>query len=130
MRLARLSIAAATAFVLAGCSTPLPLQAPAPATALSDAVEPQAVLRAMTIVADWQLATPSGHKPYEWQEAPFWAGLYELALQSSSRQKYLDAIRRNGESIQWQPGPGHFSPTTTPSPRATFSFIDSNMTPG
>jgi len=84
----------------------------------------------MTIVADWQLATPSGHKPYEWQEAPFWAGLYELALQSSSRQKYLDAIRRNGESIQWQPGPGHFSPTTTPSPRATFSFIDSNMTPG
>src|SRR2546430_888802 len=108
MRLARLSIAAATAFVLAGCSTSLPLQAPAPTTALSDAVEPQAVLRAMTVVADWQLATPSGHKPYEWQEAPFWAGLYELALQSSSRQKYLDAIRRNGASIQWQPGPEPF----------------------
>ena len=109
MRFARLSVAAATAFVLAGCSTSLPLlQAPAPTTALSDAVEPQPVLRAMTIVADWQLANPSGHKPYEWQEAPFWAGLYELALQSSSRQKYLDAIRRNGASIQWQPGPGPF----------------------
>jgi hypothetical protein len=75
---------------------------------LSDAVEPQAVLRAMTTVADWQLANPSGHKPYEWQAAPFWAGLYELALRSSRRRQYLDAIRRNGESIQWQPGPHPF----------------------
>src|SRR2546430_14721998 len=106
MRLARLSIAAATAFVLAGCSTSLPLQAPAPTTALSDAVEPQAGLRAMTIVADWQLANPSGHKPYEWQEGPFWAGLYQIALQSSRRQKYLDAVRRDGESLQGEPGAG------------------------
>ncbi|HMG19558.1 MAG TPA: glycoside hydrolase family 88 protein, partial [Gemmatimonadales bacterium] len=75
---------------------------------LSDAIEPQAVLRAMTTVADWQLANPSAHKPYEWQQAPFWAGLYELAVRSSSRQQYVDAIRRNGESIQWQPGPGRF----------------------
>ena len=111
--------AAATAFVLAaqtalaGCSMSPPPPAPSPiaavpetrATPLSDTVEPQAVLRAMTTIADWQLANPSAHKPYEWQEAPFWAGLYEFALRSSSRQKYLDAIRRNGESIQWQPGP-------------------------
>ena len=62
----------------------------------------------MTTVADWQLANPSAHKPYEWQGAPFWAGLYELAVRSSSRQKYLDAIRRNGESVQWQPGPHTF----------------------
>jgi unsaturated rhamnogalacturonyl hydrolase len=75
---------------------------------LSDAVEPQAVLRAMSIVADWQLANPSAHKPYEWQGAPFWAGLYELAVRSSNRQKYVDAIRRNGESIQWRPGPTPF----------------------
>src|SRR5438128_799583 len=68
----------------------------------------QAVLRAMTTVADWQLANPSAHKPYEWQGAPFWAGLYELAVRSSTRQKYLDAIRRNGESVQWQPGPHAF----------------------
>ena len=59
----------------------------------------------MTTVADWQLANPSAHKPYEWQGAPFWAGLYELAVRSGSRQKYLDAIRRNGETVQWQPGP-------------------------
>src|SRR2546426_11842379 len=110
--------AAATAFVLAaqtalaGCSMSPPPPAPSPiaavpetrATPLSDTVEPQAVLRAMTTVADWQLANPSAHKPYEWQEAPFWAGLYEVALRSSGRQRYLDGLRRNGESIQWQPG--------------------------
>jgi len=101
--MARLSVAAATAFVLAGCTTPPP-RPPVP-TPYSDAVEPQAVLRAMTTVADWQLANPSAHKPYEWQGAPFWAGLYELAVRSGSRQKYLDAIRRNGETVQWQPGP-------------------------
>ena len=62
----------------------------------------------MTTVADWQLANPSAHEPYEWQEAPFWAGLYELALRSSGGQKYLDAIRRHGETTQWQPGPQPF----------------------
>src|SRR2546428_9930058 len=102
--MARFSVAAVTASVIAGSGTTLPARAPAPAP-LSDAVEPQAVLRAMTTVADWQLANPSAHKPYEWQGAPFWAGLYELAVRSSSREKYLDVIRRNGESVQWQPGP-------------------------
>lgn len=93
---------------LGSCRTSPPPQAPTPTTQLSDAVEPQAVLRAMTTVADWQLANLPAYKPYEWQGAPFWAGLYELAVRSSSRQKYLDAIRRNGESIQWQPGPHPF----------------------
>src|SRR3989442_14470230 len=101
---ARLSVAAATAFVIAGCGRTLPPRAPAPAP-LSDAVEPQAVLRAMTTVADWQLANPSAHKPYEWQGAPFLAGLYELALRSSRRQKYLDGIRRECEKGRGQPGP-------------------------
>src|SRR2546422_9831455 len=98
------SVAAATAFVIAGCGTTPPPRAPAPAP-LSDAVEPQAVLRAMNTVADWQLANPSAHKPYEWQGAPFWAGLYKLAGGAGSREKYLHAIRREGESVQGQPGP-------------------------
>ena len=75
---------------------------------MSDAIERQAVLRVMTVVADWQLAHPSAHQPYEWHVAPFWAGLYELALLSTDRQKYLEAIRRNGESTQWNPGPRPF----------------------
>src|SRR5437870_983022 len=101
--MARPSVAAATAFVIAGCGTTPPPRAPAPAP-LSDAVEPQAVLRAMTTVADWQLANPSAHKPYEWQGAPFWAGLYELAVRSSRCGKHLDAVRRNGESVKRQAG--------------------------
>jgi rhamnogalacturonyl hydrolase YesR len=62
----------------------------------------------MTAVADWQLAHPSAHLPYEWHGAPFWAGLYELALLSPDRQEYLDAIRRNGDSARWNPGPRPF----------------------
>lgn len=113
---------AATAFALAAqtaitaCRSSISPQVPQPttvvpagtATPLSDALETQAILRAMTAVADWQLANPSEHKPYEWHQGPFWAGLYELALRSSDRQKYLAAIRRHGESIQWQPGPRPF----------------------
>src|SRR3989442_13595786 len=102
--MARRSVPAATGFVIVGCGTTLPPRAPAPAP-LSDAVEPQAVLRAMTTVADWELANPSAHKPYEWQGGPFWAGLYELALRSSGPPRYLDAIRRKGESARGQPGP-------------------------
>src|SRR5256885_7060608 len=107
--MARLSVAAVTAFVIAGYGATLPARAPAPAP-LSDAVEPQAVLRAMTTVADWQLANPSAHKPYEWQGAPFWAGLSTLPGRSSSREKYLDAIRPNRETMQSSPRPQPFSP--------------------
>src|SRR5258705_7163336 len=39
--------------------------APAGQATLSDAIETRAILRAMTAVADWQLANPSAHKPYE-----------------------------------------------------------------
>jgi unsaturated rhamnogalacturonyl hydrolase len=106
-----LVLAAHTA--LAGCHASFPPPAARPATStaetratsLSDTVEPLAVLRAMTVVADWQLEHPSAHPPYGWQQAPFWAGLYEFALLSGDRQRYVDAIRRHGERTQWQPGP-------------------------
>lgn len=75
---------------------------------MSDAVEPQAVVRAMTVVADWQLAHPPKDQPYEWQVAPFWAGLFPLARLSGDSTRYLEAIRRNGESNHWQPGPRPF----------------------
>src|SRR5262245_13675379 len=102
---------AATAFALAaqtaltGCRSHVPQPASPSATVapagrgmpLSDALETQAILGAMTAVADWQLANPSAHKPYEWHQAPFWAGLYELAVKSSDRRRYLDEIRRHGE---------------------------------
>jgi rhamnogalacturonyl hydrolase YesR len=75
---------------------------------LSDAIEPQAVVRAMTVVADWQLANPSQDKSYEWQVAPFWAGLFVFAQLSADPGKYLGAIRQNAESNEWKPGPRPF----------------------
>jgi rhamnogalacturonyl hydrolase YesR len=73
----------------------------------SDSVEPQAVLTLMTAVADWQLAHPPRYQPYEWQVAPFWAGLFALAQISGDSTRYLEAIRQNGEANAWKPGPRH-----------------------
>jgi len=65
-------------------------------------------MRVMTAVADWQLAHPSQHQSYEWQVAPFWAGVFELASLSEDSARYLAAIRRNGASNGWEPGPRTF----------------------
>lgn len=75
---------------------------------ISDAVEPQAVLHAMTAVADWQLAHPSNVPPYDWQVAPFWAGLFTLAQVSGESVRYFERIRQNAESNTWKPGPRPF----------------------
>lgn len=100
--------------LVTGCASVLPPVAsrsrqpqPGPAV-LSDAVESPAILHAMTVVADWQLANPSEHKTYEWHVAPFWAGLAAFAPLSTQRDRYLEAARRNGEANQWQPGPRPF----------------------
>jgi len=52
---------------------------------------------------------------YEWQQAPFWAGLYELALAVEQSGRNTSTRPRMG-TIQWQPGRTPFSRTTTPSP--------------
>src|SRR2546428_11441642 len=101
--MARFSVAAVTASVIAGSGTTPPPRAPAPAP-LSDAVELQAVLRAMTTVADWQLANPSAHKPYERQGAPYLAGLSQLAVRARSRPRDPAAQPREGESGQGHAG--------------------------
>jgi rhamnogalacturonyl hydrolase YesR len=73
-----------------------------------DTVQPQEVLRAMTVVAEWQLKNRSRHKPNDWREATFWAGLNAFAPLSSDPGKYLGEIRRNGEGNGWKPGPNPF----------------------
>ena len=100
----------------AGCSSSVrsPVAASArsaPGTgsvALSGSAQPEAVLRAMAVVTDWQLAHPSEHEPYEWHVAPFWAGIVTFAPLSTSPEKYLEAARANGERNAWQPGPSPF----------------------
>ncbi len=71
---------------------------------LSDALEPRAVIDVMTAAADWQLAHPSEHPTYDWTQAPFFIGLNEFAPLSRDPQKYLSAVRKNGEENRWRPG--------------------------
>ncbi len=98
----------AWAMAVLGCaSAPGGSQKPAAGVSVSmiDAIEPRALVMAMTRVAEWQLANPSSHKPYEWHVAPFWSGLARFAPIATSPDRYLDAVRRNGEANQWKPGP-------------------------
>jgi rhamnogalacturonyl hydrolase YesR len=102
--------------LVGGCSSSI--QAPAIAYArsaigpesarLSGFFEPEAVLRAMTAVADWQLTHPSKHRRDEWHVAPFWVGLVSFAQWSADPEKYLEAARRNGRRNDWKAGPRPF----------------------
>ncbi len=75
---------------------------------LSSEFEPQAIVRVMTAAADWQLAHPSVHPPYDWTQAAFYVGVMALA-EISSDPKYLAAMRAMADANQWRPGlrPGH-----------------------
>jgi rhamnogalacturonyl hydrolase YesR len=100
--------------LVAGCASTYASGATRPAEqvpqarALSDEIQREAVVQAMTVVAEWQLANPSEHKPYEWHVAPFWASLVAFAPLSEDRDRYLAAVRRNGAANEWEPGPRPF----------------------
>jgi unsaturated rhamnogalacturonyl hydrolase len=83
-------------------------QAAPSSTAFSADVEPRAILRVMTAAADWQLAHPSAHDPYDWTQAAFYTGVMAFARVTDDG-KYLAAMRAMGEKNQWRPGlrPGH-----------------------
>jgi unsaturated rhamnogalacturonyl hydrolase len=74
-------------------------QTPAFSTQLSRA----AVRRVMTAAADWQLAHPSQHPPYDWTVAAFYTGMMAFSKVSDS-PKYYDAMKAMGERNQWRPG--------------------------
>ncbi len=108
MRTSVLAVVVGSAVSVLGCaSAPAGRQPPAPSVSVSlvDAVEPRALVMAMTKVAEWQLANPSSHKPYEWHVAPFWSGLARFAPISVSPDRYFDAIQQNGQANEWKPGP-------------------------
>lgn len=67
-----------------------------------------AVLRVMTAAADWQLAHPSKHPPYDWTVAAFYTGMMAFSEVADS-PKYYDAMKAMGERNQWRPGlrPAH-----------------------
>jgi len=109
LALPRVPIVALAVFV-ARCPPVLAQPAPVGAAAAarpspSDAGE---ALRIMRAAADWQLAHPSRHAPYDWTQAAFYTGVMALARVSGDA-KYLDAMRAMGERNGWRPGlrPGH-----------------------
>jgi rhamnogalacturonyl hydrolase YesR len=94
--------------VVAGCASVAPhppVSAVADEHRFSDALERTAIVDVLTAAADWQLAHPSKHPPYDWTQAPFWIGLNVFAPISNDAGRYLAAARRNGEDNRWRPGP-------------------------
>ena len=71
----------------------------------SNAIEPDSIVEVMRAAAEWQLAHPSKHPPWDWTQAPFYIGLNAFAPLSGDPQRYLAAVRRNGEENRWRPGP-------------------------
>jgi len=102
-----LVLALAGAFSVKAAGQPVPPAQTLPA-AFSGAVEPAAVLKAMTAAADWQLAHPSEHAKWDWTQAAYYTGMMALA-DVSPDPKYLSAMRAMGEANLWRPGlrPGH-----------------------
>lgn len=73
----------------------LPLAAADPA--------PNAILKDMRRVADWQLANPSEHDLDDWTQAPFFLGLSELS-QVSGETRYIEALDAFGKELSYGPG--------------------------
>jgi len=72
------------------------------------AVDRGAILKVMTAAADWQLAHPSGHAPYDWTQAAYYTGMMAFARVAEDA-RYFEAMKAMGDANQWRPGlrPGH-----------------------
>jgi rhamnogalacturonyl hydrolase YesR len=72
------------------------------------AAGPEATLAVMQLAADWQLAHPSGHAPWDWTQAAFYTGVTAL-MDVTDEPRYEEALRRMADANQWRPGPrpGH-----------------------
>jgi unsaturated rhamnogalacturonyl hydrolase len=95
--------------LMALASTAALAQGPAaPAQAFSPDADKAAIVRVMTAAADWQLANPSKHEPYDWTQAAFYTGMMAFAG-ITGNPTYVDAMKAMGERNQWRPGlrPGH-----------------------
>ncbi len=89
----------ASALVLVACVGCASVRGP-----FTDAIEPEAIVRVMTAAAEWQLANPSKHPPYDWTQAPFYIGLNVFAPLSGDPERYRAAARANGRENRWRPG--------------------------
>ena len=100
----RLQIFVVSALIPVSASvTQLAVAQPAPPPTYSADLTRAAVRRVTTAAADWQLAHPSEHPPYDWTVAAFYTGMMAFSKQSDS-SKYYDAMKAMGERNQWRPG--------------------------
>jgi unsaturated rhamnogalacturonyl hydrolase len=90
---------------LAGCASSGVRSVPEGVGRFDPALDRKAIVAVMTVTAEWQLANPSRHPRYDWTQAPFWIGLATFAPLSSDPQRFLEAVRQNGEANLWRPGP-------------------------
>ena len=67
-------------------------------------VEKAAILKVMTAAADWQLAHPSTHAPYDWTQAAFYTGMMAFAGVTDD-PKYLERDAGDG-GARTSGGPG------------------------
>jgi unsaturated rhamnogalacturonyl hydrolase len=92
----------------AGIAPAVAQTAPGAPPAFAAALEPQAILKVLSAAADWQLAHPSSHDPWDWTQAAYYTGMMAFS-KIAPDGKYLAAMRAMGEKNQWRPGlrPGH-----------------------
>jgi len=107
--LCRGGLAAALVMILAGLSakaqTPSALQPSASTTAQpSLPITPEAVLKSLERVANWQLTHPGTPPTDGWIQAAGQAGMMALAGISGDT-KYRDAMQTMAEANGWKPGP-------------------------
>ena len=95
------------------------------AAPFSGDIEPRAILRVMTAAADWQLAHPSSHDPWDWTQAAFYTGVMAFTRVTDDG-KYVAAMRTMGEKNLWRPGlrPGHADDYAVIATYATLYQVD------
>ena len=93
---------------MAGLAPAVAQTQPGGAPAFAAEVEPQAILTVLSAAADWQMAHPSSHEPWDWTQAAYYTGMMAFS-KIAPDGKYLAAMRAMGEKNQWRPGlrPGH-----------------------
>jgi len=69
----------------------------------TDLFDRKTIKERMMKVAEWQLAHPN-HKPYEWHNAAFYAGIF-AAYETTDSPILMKAMMDMGEANEWKPGP-------------------------
>ena len=93
-----------TIVALSSSLTNLYAEDTSPASAFSDAVEEDAILKVSNAVADWQLANPYEREDWDWTEGALWTGLM-AHVHTTGSEKYHRALLTVSEDLEYNMGP-------------------------